>query len=122
MRGMIRCEFGGVRVFSVQTRSENGLRNNAAAKLKKVASSTELDFMRNRPRVVLVSFGKAKDVKITKSALETSPREQIVQNLHWSKTALGDRSLAGKGPVPSAGVAGLLDATGPWQGEIGPRT
>nr|CAD1834516.1 unnamed protein product [Ananas comosus var. bracteatus] len=45
---------------------------------------------------MLVSFGKAKDVKITKSALETSPREQRVQNLHWSKIALGDRSLAGR--------------------------
>nr|CAD1838585.1 unnamed protein product [Ananas comosus var. bracteatus] len=60
----------------------------------------ELDFIQNRPRVVLVSFGKAKDVKITKSALEKSPRGQIVQNLHWSKIALGDRSLAGRtGPI-----------------------
>nr|CAD1832683.1 unnamed protein product [Ananas comosus var. bracteatus] len=62
----------------------------------------------NRPRVVLVYFGKAKDVKITKSALKTSPREQIVQNLHWSKIALGDRSLAGRDRFHPLMVAGFL--------------
>nr|CAD1830217.1 unnamed protein product [Ananas comosus var. bracteatus] len=71
--------------------------------------------------VVLVCFGKAKDVKITKSALKTSPRGQIVQNLHWSKTALGTGPWQG-GTVPLADRCGILEATDPWQGGTGPRT
>nr|CAD1825774.1 unnamed protein product [Ananas comosus var. bracteatus] len=66
-------------------------------------------------KVVLVYFGKIKYIKITKSALETSPREQIVRNLHWSKTALGDRSLAGRDRSHQLVLRGLLEATGPWQ-------
>nr|CAD1843503.1 unnamed protein product [Ananas comosus var. bracteatus] len=38
-----------------------------------------------------------------------------VQNLHWSRIALGDRSLAGRDQSHQAELAGILDAIGLWQ-------
>nr|CAD1822991.1 unnamed protein product [Ananas comosus var. bracteatus] len=57
----------------------------------------ELDFVQDRLTVERVAFGKARVARNPKSALEWSPREQMMQKPALGRPALGDRS----GPVPS---------------------